>query len=256
MLSSAGARSGSDPSTWSILLHSLERQRWRPPPRVRLAIPFGITFAILAAAACGPDRTEVSRGHTDYGRHDLHAAVDAFVVAGRTPAAYAVLARRVRGLGTSMDRDVGNEAERRLIVLAIEPVRSVSDRAIAEQTEALALTVWPTLLGPPIDQHRIEGSGDPNVLLPQPGESASAYVDRVCRGPFASECKYDQPAQRGAAIAATAARLALERVRNAVDACSTCRSDPDWHEFVREWEALERVARQRLSEQNQQPRNR
>lgn len=225
-------------------------------PRVRFAVPFGITFAVLAAAACGPDRTDVSRGQTDYGRSDLRAAVDAFVIAGRTPAAYAVLARRVRGLGTSMDRDVGNEAERRLIVLAIEPVRSVGDRAIAEQTEALALTVWPTLLGPPIDQPRLEGRSDANLLLPQPGESASAYVDRVCLGPFAGECEYDLPAQRGATIAATAARLALERARNAVDACSTCRSDPGWHELVREWEALERVARQRMSEQNLKPRGR
>lgn len=205
----------------------------------------------MAAAACGADPIDVSRGQPhDYGRHDLRAAVEAFVVAGRTPAAYAVLARKVRGLGTSMDRDVGNEAERRLMMLALEPIRSVGDRTIAEQTEALALTVWPTLLGPPIDQQRIEGSSDPNILLPQPGESASTYVDRVCRGPFAGECKYDQPAQRGAAIAAIAARLALERARNAVDACFTCRSDPGWHDLVREWEALERVASQGLAEQN------
>lgn len=252
MLDSSGAPNGSDPSVWSIPLHSLVRPQSRP--RARFAIPLGIALAVLAAAACGPDRIDVSIGRTDYGRHDLRMAVEAFVVAGRTPAAYAVLARQVRGLGTSMDRDVGNEAERRLIVLAIEPIRSVGDRPIAEQTEALALTVWPTLLGPPIDQHRIEGSSDANILLPQPGESASTYVDRVCRGPFAGECEYDQPAQRGAAIAATAARNALERARNAVDACSTCRSDPGWHELVREWEALERVARQRLSEQNMKTR--
>lgn len=236
-----------------IRLQSLARWRWRTP--ARLATPIVITFSLLATATCGPEPVDVSRGQThDYGRGELRAAVEAFVIAGRTPSAYSVLARKVRDLGPSMDRDVRNEAERRIVVLAIEPVRSVGDRSISEQIEALALTVWPTLLGPPTDQERIERSRPPNILLPQPDESASTYVDRVCRESFANECAYELPTQRGAAIAAIAARRARERARNAVDLCSTCRSERGWHERVREWEALERLATERLGELTAKPR--
>src|SRR4051812_25106525 len=111
------------------------------------------TLAIVSiVAACGQDKIDVAPGKSveDYNHAALLAAVDKFVAAGRTPDAYAELAQAVATLRPGMDRAVAEEAELKMMVLALGPIRSVQAKPLGEQVDALALTVWPTLIAEPI----------------------------------------------------------------------------------------------------------
>jgi hypothetical protein len=201
---------------------------------------------VLVFAACGKDQIEVSRtgDSADYNHAALRGAVDAFVKAGRTPAAYGELSRAVLALRPGMDRAVAEEAELKLVVLALEPIKSVASRPMAEQVEALALTVWPTLLAPPIEADAIVVKRDEKAaeLMPKPGEKPAEYLRRLCGGPLAGDCKQFVSEYHGHAIAALATRRATERARNAVSGCMMCSAEPGWHEAVRAWEAADRMS--------------
>lgn len=202
-------------------------------------------------AACGQDRIEVRQGESaDYNHAALLAAVDTFVTAGRTPEAYADLSRTTLELRTGMDRTVAKEAELKLMVLALAPVQSVHAKPMPEQVEVLALTVWPTLLAPRIEADDLLINHDPKgaAMMPKPGEDSRAYIIRLCGGPLASDCKQVVPEHQGAVIAAIATRRATERVRNAVSDCVMCGAEPGWHEAVRAWEALDRMANSSITE--------
>jgi len=56
------------------------------------------------------------------------------------------------------------------------------------------------------------------------------------------------PELQGTVVAAIATRRATERVRNAVSDCVMCGADPGWHEAVRTWEALDRMANGTVNE--------
>src|SRR5262249_59054297 len=91
----------------------------------------------------------------DYNHSALRGAVDAFVKAERTPEAYTELSRAVIALRSGMDRAVAEEAELKLVVLALGPIQAVKASPMADQVESLALTVWPTLLAPQIEEDAI-----------------------------------------------------------------------------------------------------
>jgi hypothetical protein len=204
-----------------------------------------LTLALVLIAACDRPAVEVRSGDdTDYNRKALSAAVDEYVKSGRTTQAYAELAQTVLELRPGMDRTVAEEAELKLVVLALPPVKSVQAKSMAEQVDALALTVWPTLLSPPIEADAVLIQRDEKAALlqPKPGEDARTYLQRLCGGPLAGDCKQVVPEHQGAVVATVATRRAMERVRNAVAACTMCTADPGWHESVREWEALDRTA--------------
>ena len=206
-------------------------------------------FAILAA--CGEDKIEVKPGDTtDYNHAATLVAVDKFVAAGRTPVAYGELAQTAFELRPGMDRSVARETELKLMVLALAPVQSVHAKSMPEQVETLALTVWPTLLTPELEADDLVFKRDPKAaqMMPKQGESAQAFLQRLCGGPLASECKHIVPEHQGEIIAALATRRATERVRNAVSDCVMCGADPGWHEAVRAWEALDRIANSSVSE--------
>lgn len=203
-----------------------------------------LAFVVLAAA-CGEERIEVrAAGATDYNQRALQKAIDEFVAAGRSPAAYADLSKKVLELRSGMDRTVAREAELRLVVLALGPVQSVQAKPMAEQVDALALTVWPTLLSPPIaaDDVLIKRDADAVHLLPKVGEDARAYLQRVCGGPLAGDCKQLVPEFQGPSIAALATRRAMERVRNAITDCVMCAAEPGWRDAERQWESFDRQA--------------
>lgn len=205
------------------------------------------TFAALlaASAACGQERVDVRSSETaDYNHKELGAAVDTFVARGRTTQAYGDLASTVLALRPGMDHTVAAEAELKLLVLALGPIESVQSKPMAEQVEALALTVWPTLIAPAIEADQVLIKRDPNAaqLAPKPGEDAKAYLERLCGGPLAGECKQVVPEYHGAAISALAMHRATERVRNAVSDCLSCNTDPGWHEAVRQWESLDQAS--------------
>lgn len=203
------------------------------------------TLVLVALAACGQDKIEVRQGESnDYNHAALLVAVDKFVASGRTPEAYGELAQTAFQLRAGMDRSVSQEAELKLMVLALTPMQSVHAKPMAHQVEALALTVWPTLLAPAFESDDLLVKRDPSAaaMMPKPGESARTYLIRLCGGPLASECKQAIPELQGPLVAAIAARRATERVRNAVSDCVMCSADPGWHEAVRTWEAIDRMA--------------
>jgi hypothetical protein len=203
--------------------------------------------AVLAAAlvvGCGQDPIGVRREATDYHHGELLVAVDAFVTAGRTPAAYAALAHTIAELRPGMDRTVADEAELKLVVLALGPLQGVKALPLAAQVDALALTVWPSLLGPPIEAQervlrKIVGAAE---YPPKAGEATAAYLERLCGGVLATDCKATIAELRGEVVSAIAIERATERARNAVAACVVCGSDPGWRDAIHAWEGLDRQA--------------
>ncbi len=209
----------------------------------RLALVLSVPLAVLAA--CGEERIAVTTGDSvDYNRRALHVAVDEFGAEGRSPEAFAELAKGVLALRPGMDRTVAAEAELKLVVLALGAVKSVQAKPMAEQVDILALTLWPTLLSPPIEVDAVLIKRDEKAVVLQPltGEDARAYLQRLCGGPLVAECKQIVPEFQGAVVATVATRRAMERVRNAVADCVMCSAEPGWHEAVRAWEQLDRTA--------------
>jgi hypothetical protein len=203
-----------------------------------------LAVGALAGAACGQDPIDVRPSQNgDYNHAALLGAVDKFVAAGRTPDAYAELSRTVLALRPGMDRSVAREAELKLLVLALAPVQSVSSRPMPAQVDALATTVWPTLLAPEIEADDLLDKRDPRAAewIAQPREDARGYLIRICGGPLSADCKRVVPELQGPVVAAVATRRATERVRNAVADCVMCSAEPGWHEAVRSWEARDRM---------------
>lgn len=206
---------------------------------------------LAAMAACGQEKIEVRQGESaDYNHAALLVAVDKYVAGGRTPDAYAELSQTAFALRSGMDRTVAKEAELKLMVLALAPVQSVYAKPMPDQIDALALTVWPTLVAPVFEADELLVKRDPTAggMMPRPGEDPHAYILRLCGGPLASDCKQVVPEMQGAVIAAIATRRATERVRNAVSDCVMCGADAGWHEAVRAWEALDRMANSSVNE--------
>jgi hypothetical protein len=223
-----------------------------------------LVAAALVVAACKQDAIDVHRGPStgDYNHAALVAAVDAFVANGRTAAAYAELARTVLALRPGMDKTVADEAELRLIVLAVPPIEAIKDRPIEQRRDALALTVWPTLIAPPIEADAMRVVRDPRAgqLAPRPGEAPADYLVRLCGGPLAAQCKRVVPEYQAEVIDAYALRRGTERARSAVDDCQSCsseRADPGWHRAVAAWEELDRAAAESIttSERRADPDN-
>lgn len=206
-------------------------------------------LAVVVTAGCGRDTIEVKQNATDdYKHHALVAAVDKFVKANRTPEAFAELAATVTQLRPHMDRTVGKEAELKLIVLALGPIQAMQGKAIAERVDALALTVWPTLLAPSISADAMLMVRDPRApeIVPKPGEDPSQYMIRLCEGPLNRHCKRIVPEFQGEILEQLAVRRATERARNAVAECLACDNDPGWKHAVHAWESLDRTLTDRI----------
>ena len=209
-------------------------------------------FALLAA--CKQTNIDVKPApENDYNHGKLIAAVDTFVAAGRTPAAYGELAKSVVALRPGMDHAVAEEAELKMIVLAYAPVHSMQDKPMNAQVDALALTVWPTLLAPEIQADELNVVRDPKApqIPPKPGEDPRAYLLRLCVGPLATECKQVVPEYQGDVVDALALRRATERARTAVADCMACtgdNADPGWHTAVLSWEEIDRAANEWIND--------
>jgi hypothetical protein len=200
---------------------------------------------VVALVACGSDKIEVhDQGTADYNHAAFLKAVDGFVASGRTPAAYGLLAATVRGLRPGMDKAVADETELKMVVLALGPVQSIADKPMADQVDALALTVWPTLLAPRIEADALLEVRDSKAaqLAPLNGEDPHGYIERLCGGVLAGDCKHIVPEQQGDVVYALVVHRATERVRNAVSDCMTCSTEAGWHDAVVGWETLDREA--------------
>ncbi|MEZ4368683.1 MAG: hypothetical protein R2939_20770 [Kofleriaceae bacterium] len=202
-------------------------------------------LALALAASCGQDAIGLTPGGgTSYGRAELTAAIEGYVAAGRTPAAFAALVDGVRGLLDRMDATVAAEAERKLLVLALDPVEAAAPLAAPARATTLATTVWPFALGPSLSSRSL--SGRPELGRTEyrvlPDEDAAAYLLRLCDGPLAADCRHAVPEAHGVLVEAGVLRRMTERARNAVSACYPCAGDPAWAAAVARWEALERDA--------------
>jgi len=217
-------------------------------------MPAGLAVLLglgVGPGGCGPDKIEVRPGATaDYNNGAMLVAVDKFVAGGRSPQAYAALANTAFELRAGMDRAVARETELKLMALALAPVQSVQARSMPEQVEALALTVWPTLLAPAFEADDLVFKRDPSAaaLVPKPGEDAGGYLLRLCGGPLASQCRHVVPELQGAVVASVATRRATERARNAVADCVMCGVDQGWRDAVHAWEALDRTANSSIND--------
>jgi len=183
----------------------------------------------------------------DYNHSKLIAAVDAFIAAKTTPEAYQKLAQTVAQLRAGMDASVAAEAERRMVTLALDPIEALAKQPIAEQEQALGVTVWPTLLEPAIEADQLDPIKDPRAvdIPPKPGEAPADYLLRLCSGPLTTTCKHVVPEWQGAIIDAVVLRNGTERARTALDDCLECSgsgADPGWKKAVAGWEALDRAA--------------
>ena len=212
--------------------------------------PWALAF-VVAAAACGRETIEVKPANGDDYKHAaLVAAVDKYVAAGRTADAYAELAQTVSTLRPQMDRAVGKEAELKMVVLALPPLQAMQGKSLRAKLDTLALTVWPTLLEPPIAADTPLGSIDTHAaeLAPKPGEDPDQYIMRLCgdKGPLARDCKMVVPEAQGYIVESIAIRRGTERTRNAVNDCLACNSDPGWHQAQLGWETLDRNAAQEI----------
>jgi hypothetical protein len=210
-----------------------------------------LALAVVLAAACGRDTIEVNpKSSDDYEHGALVAAVDKFVAAGRTPDAYAELAQTVVALRPQMDRTVAREAELKLVTLALGPIQAMQSKSMREKLDALALTVWPTLIAPPIAADKLLESRDPKApeIAPKPGEDPDRYLVRLCGGPLARECKSVVPELQGDVIEALALRRGMERARIAVTECLPCKEDDGWKQTVRAWEQLDRETSEAIPE--------
>jgi len=205
--------------------------------------------ALTSAGACKQDRIEVRKESTgDYNHAALQQAVDTFVAQNRTAEAFANLSQTISVLRPGMDRAVAEEAELKLVVLALGPMNAAFAKPMSGHVETLALTVWPTLIAPRIEADTNVFKRDPAAadLVPKPSEDPAQYLERLCGGQLAGECKHIVPELQGDVVETVAIRRATERVRNAVSACLTCGTDPGWHAAVLSWESLDREAATKL----------
>src|SRR5688572_28691374 len=97
----------------------------------RLALVLAL---VAAAAGCGRDKIAVNQNASDDYKHGaLVAAVDKFAKANRTPEAYAELSQTITALRPQFDRQVGKEAELRLVVLALGPIQQYQTKPMRER---------------------------------------------------------------------------------------------------------------------------
>lgn len=204
-----------------------------------------LALLCLVPLACEQETITVAveRGD-DYNQGELEEAVDAFVAAGRTAPAYQKLAGAIFTLRKGMDRATAEDAERKLVALALAPVQAAAKLPIDAQIDTLALTVWPALLADEIEADDLlrKRESRPRPTLPNAGETARAYLERLCGKELAADCKQVVPEYHGHVISALAIRRATERLRVAVADCVMCSADASWGDAIRGWEALDQQA--------------
>jgi hypothetical protein len=205
-----------------------------------------LALAIAACAAgCGQDAIAVGQATAtaDYHRGELLAAIDRFVAGGRSAAGFGVLASEVAALRPGMDESVAEEAERRMIVLALDPVEVLADRPLPEQVAALATTVWPFALEPSLADALPTGAAAERALAlaVRDGETPADYLVRLCGDALAAECKFAVPELQGAIVRARAVERFTERARLAVQGCAPCAGEKTWPDAVARWETLDRA---------------
>jgi hypothetical protein len=169
--------------------------------------------------------------------------IERYVGAGRTPAAFSTLASSLERVRRG-PMSIAEDAELRMLALALPLIDGVRLQSIDEQVDAHALTVWPALLADPLTaraQHDV---------TPYVNETTRHYLDRMCEGPLATECHTTPTAQRAIVVRAVALQRADQRMRGALGRCTLCgsASEGGWDELGHKWETLAADAHRDVTE--------
>lgn len=182
-----------------------------------ISIVLGSAAALAALApGCQKEPIPILDPHEseggDFGRAALFEAIETFRAEPTSPEAYRRLAAKIDELRPRFDDHIEEIADRMLSFLAIGPLEAYANRDPEERIEALAATVWPTALGPE----------------PEPAESGHAYLERICGGELAGECKFLVPEMRALQLGARVWRRFRQRAQEAHAYCKRCQEDESY----------------------------
>lgn len=180
-----------------------------------------LTLAASAAiVACESKRislvAETDDEGADFGRTALSNAIVALSEKPRDPGAYRILAQRIEEIRPLFNRQVEKEAELRLSVLAVAPLKSGLMAPFPEQMQRFATTVWPSVLRFPTEQ----------------GEDVDAYVLRLCTTELALTCNNVVPEYWPVILNARVWRMLKSQVDVAYDRCQWCEDDPSFPDIM------------------------
>jgi hypothetical protein len=182
--------------------------------------------AAMAVAGCGkepiPVLDPVESAGGDFGRGEVLAAVETFRATPTSPRAYALLAEKIAALRPTMDEQTGALADRLLTFLALGPLEAHNNRPPEERVEMLAATVWPFALGP----------------APLPDEGGHAYLERICAGELAGECKYMVPEMWPLLMGAKVWRRFRLRAQEAYAYCRPCQNDDSYRRALARFDEI------------------
>jgi len=201
---------------------------------MRARMVLALAGAVTATGGCKQKRIAVAEQSADstgdYGRLELDRAVAEFQKQSTSPQAFRALALEVARLDPTFSQPIRDMAERHLTFLALEPMAAQFDKPGPEQVEVLALTVWPTAFN----------------VAPNAGEPARAYLERVCAGPLATECKYIVPEAWPVVLSAMVWRRMKMRAREAYSQCRLCKQDQSYPAMLEKFDQFDnRVAAER-----------
>lgn len=193
------------------------------------------TTALLAIAGlslsylgCERERIDVvddkeAEAGDDFAQAEVKAAFAKMHEAPRDPKAFRELAVTIDELRPRFNKRVADLAERQLVFAAVGPLSALADEPMADQMAALALTVWPTALN-----HD-----------PKEGETPVQYLERLCGGPLAAECKYMVPEHWPLVLSALVWQRLKVRAREAYAECEMCELDPSYKEMLEKYDRHE-----------------
>jgi hypothetical protein len=199
-----------------------------------VAAAIGILAVAAAGAACKQKRLKVAAQGVDstgdYGRIELEAAVAKLRRAPAEAASYRAFAVVVDSLRAQFNEGVTAQAERQLAFLALEPMAAQLEQPLPDQMAALALTVWPTALG----------------VEPAEGETVQSYLERICSGPLAGDCKYVVPEHWPPVLSNLVWDRMKVRARETYSECRMCAQDPTYQDLLKRYDRYQaRVSAER-----------
>jgi len=161
----------------------------------------------------------------DHGYAALIELVRAHSAKPPAPATFRELVVHIDELRPRFNEEVHDLAELYLAFFALSAIESVVERPRDEQLDLLALTVFPTAF----------------EVEPRKGESAQAYLLRLCGDALPRECKDYVPEGWPVVLTAKARRMLKHRAQEALSTCTTCASEEVFEEVLARYS--ERVAR-------------
>lgn len=188
-----------------------------------VALPAALLAALAAGTGCKKHGVEILDEQAQSGEdHQLADVLAAARKMGETPAspeAFRALSLELDRLRGDFNADVASIAERHLVLAALGPLEALRTRTHEEQMAALALTVYPSVFG----------------VEPHPGETAEAYVTRLCGAELPLECKQYVPEGWPVVLAAKVWRRLTGRAEDSVGNCRECDTDPTYDDAVRRY---------------------